>query len=198
MIFLPTYERISESNYMPIVYVTINKINGRKYLGKSVHGKPFYLGSGIAITNAIEKYGKSSFSRETLCVVQTKEEASRIEKHLSLAWDVANGPLWYNLKAGGEGGSVKGRRKTEEEKRNISLSKQGKPSWNKGLKGKNDPRCKLSEEWKINHSRKVTGKKRSEETKALMALKATGRTHTEETKLKMSVSAKTRRRKSNG
>ena len=45
---------------MPIVYVVTNTINGRKYVGKCRHKKPGYLGSGLAITHAINKYGKGN------------------------------------------------------------------------------------------------------------------------------------------
>ena len=135
---------------MAIVYVTTNKINGRKYLGKCVHKKPFYLGSGIALKNAISLYGKENFIKEIVKEVETIKEAAEIEKELSILWNVVDDPLWYNMKVGGDGGSAKGRPKSDEEKHKISQSKKGKPSWNKGI---SDERTKLSEETKRKISR---------------------------------------------
>ena len=41
------------------IYLTVNKINGKKYIGKHVTEDPYdsYLGSGIVLSNAIKKYG---------------------------------------------------------------------------------------------------------------------------------------------
>lgn len=105
---------------MAIVYVTTNKINGRKYLGKRVEVKPSYLGSGVALKLAVNKYGKHNFIRRTLCVVETKEEAARIEKHLSITWNVVDDRLWYNMKIGGEGGGARGGVRSPEHRRKIS------------------------------------------------------------------------------
>lgn len=46
------------------VYKTINKINGKMYIG-SHYGKlnDDYLGSGLLITRAIEKHGKQNFKK---------------------------------------------------------------------------------------------------------------------------------------
>lgn len=110
---------------MAIVYVTTNKINGRKYLGKYSGESSNYFGSGVAIKRALLKYGSHNFSRKTLCVVEL-QEASRIERELSISWNVVNDKLWYNMKIGGHGGwdhiSNAGRKHTPEQ--NLANSKR--------------------------------------------------------------------------
>jgi len=141
---------------MPIVYVTTNKINGKKYLGKSAHGRPGYLGSGIAIQNAIRKYGKENFSRETVAYSDSLIEVAKIERQLSLEWKVVESNNWYNLKIGGVGGSSPGAKRTEETKQRISRSKKGQIAWNKGLAG--TEKVKHREETKIKISQSNIGK----------------------------------------
>lgn len=142
-----------------IVYVTTNLINGRKYLGKRCHKKRGYLGSGIALNEAIKKYGKDNFHKVIIAEYSTLEEAAAEEKRLSILWDVVNSSEWYNVIPGGTGGSQKGRILSEETKKRISDAKKGTPSWNAGLKGKNDLRCKLSTEVRDKISRSNKGKK---------------------------------------
>ena len=48
-----------------VIYLTINKINGKKYLGKDVRNNPKYLGSGFDLKKAIEKYGVSPVHRRS-------------------------------------------------------------------------------------------------------------------------------------
>jgi hypothetical protein len=129
---------------MSIVYITKNKINNRKYLGKCVHDKPFYYGSGIALRHAIKKYGIQNFTKTIIHNGLTKKQAAKIEKQLSEKWNVVDSKIWYNLKPGGIGGSIKGRKSSDATKLKISLSKKGTPSWNKGLN--DDPRCKHKKE----------------------------------------------------
>ena len=120
---------------MAIVYVITNVVNGKKYLGKCVHNKSWYFGSGLAIRQAIEKYGKHNFIKEIIHEVPTIEEAAKIEFDLSVKFNVVADPMWYNLKYGGLGGSLRGRLVSEETRNRISISKKGMPSWNIGLAG---------------------------------------------------------------
>jgi hypothetical protein len=56
-----------------IVYKTINLVNNKFYIGKHTQNlDPYqfdgYYGSGSQIINAVKKYGKENFIRETLFV----------------------------------------------------------------------------------------------------------------------------------
>ena len=66
---------------MPIVYQTTNKINGNIYVGVHTGERRTYLGSGINLKRAIDKYGKENFSRETL-FEGTSEEV--LEKEMQI------------------------------------------------------------------------------------------------------------------
>ena len=124
-----------EKIIMAIVYVTTNLINGKKYLGKRVHDNPEYLGSGIALKLAIQKYGKQNFTKKIIAYFKTIQEASLEEKRLSLLWDVVNSKEWYNLIPGGTGGSRRGRKISETTRKKISMAKKGCSAWNRGLGG---------------------------------------------------------------
>lgn len=85
------------------IYKTTNKVNGKYYIGKH---KGFiedsYLGSGILIRQAIEKYGKNNFEKEELVFCRTEEEANYWETRI-ISLNIKN-PDCYNLAPGGEGG----------------------------------------------------------------------------------------------
>jgi len=65
-----------------IIYKTTNVTNGKIYIG--VHSteniEDGYLGSGTALLAAVEKYGHSSFKKDVLYKLQSREEALLIEK----------------------------------------------------------------------------------------------------------------------
>ncbi len=88
-----------------IVYRITNQINGKYYIG--VHTtkdlNDGYMGSGIAIKNAIDKYGVECFTKEILYDFDTIEEAYGMEKRL-VTIDIVRDRNSYNLHTGGKGG----------------------------------------------------------------------------------------------
>ena len=88
-----------------IVYKTTNLINGRWYIGvhKLSYRPETYYGSGDLILAAIEKHGRSNFSRETLHTYNTPEEAYTKEAEL-VTDEVVKDRMSYNIRLGGEGG----------------------------------------------------------------------------------------------
>lgn len=86
---------------MYYVYKTTNRLNGKFYIG--VHksddiGRDKYMGSGIALKKAIEKYGEVNFEREILFETKHKEKAYELEFKL-----VEIDEHTYNLNTGGNG-----------------------------------------------------------------------------------------------
>lgn len=75
-----------------IFYKTTNTKNGKFYYGvhKGTSGDS-YLGSGVAIREAIKKYGKSVFLRQDLAFFETKEAAYEFER-LVVSDDAINDP----------------------------------------------------------------------------------------------------------
>ena len=66
------------------IYETENLINGKKYIGKRCTDRSvfndYYLGSGINLNKAIEKYGKENFRKQILEICSSKKELSEKEK----------------------------------------------------------------------------------------------------------------------
>jgi group I intron endonuclease len=102
-----------------IIYKTVNKINGKIYVGKDSHNNPNYLGSGKYIMRAIKKYSKENFVKETIDLAESIEELNEKEKYWIKFYNckVPNG---YNFTDGGEG--VCGLRHSEETKKQMGVS----------------------------------------------------------------------------
>jgi len=85
-----------------LIYKTINTLNGKYYIGahatKNIDDD--YLGSGVALTRAIKKYGKQNFTKIILCLCDSREEMYLAEEKLVNHHDY----LSYNMRRGGKGG----------------------------------------------------------------------------------------------
>lgn len=91
---------------MYTVYKIININNNKYYIGVHKTDNPHdsYMGSGVAIKNAIRKYGKDSFVKEILLITEDKNEAYELEKQLTTDYVEST---TYNMKLGGVGGFTK-------------------------------------------------------------------------------------------
>ena len=89
------------------VYMIINNINNKKYIGKH-YGKinDSYLGSGDNIKKAIKKYGKENFSKVILYIAENEEDAFNKEKELIALNNATKDPMFYNIHEGGQGGNT--------------------------------------------------------------------------------------------
>lgn len=86
------------------IYITTNKVNGKRYLGMCAYHKAnqsSYLGSGIALKRAIKKYGRENFSREIIFIGETKECLSEKEIEFITEYNCVESPDWYNIASGG-------------------------------------------------------------------------------------------------
>ena len=162
-----------------IIYLTRNLVNNKIYIGKKcslLNLNTKYLGSGNEIKDAIKKYGAENFERIILYYCLSKEHAAEMEAMIVDEWFVKRKDT-YNIKPGGLGGSVKGRKHSEETKMKIS----------KSTKGVKKPKCFGEKISKIQIGRKFseeTRKKISESRKGKSTTK--GRKHSEESKQKIS------------
>ena len=105
-----------------VVYRITNMINGKKYIGKHSTTDVYdgYFGSGIAIKQAINKYGIDNFKKEIICYCNNEEELKEMEKyHIKKEGTFSNG---YNLTLGGEG--ILGYKHTEDSIRKASDSRK--------------------------------------------------------------------------
>jgi hypothetical protein len=103
---------------MPIIYKTINKINGKVYVGVHYTSKnDGYLGSGIKLLRAVNKYGSDNFERITLERCNNRNALKR-EVFWIKKLDALNPNSGYNLSGDGTG-----------------IYRKGIIPWNKGKTG---------------------------------------------------------------
>jgi len=171
------------------IYITTNKINGKKYVGKkkgTFNNK--YYGSGIVLSMAIEKYGKENFQIEILEICENLKVLNERE-----IFHISSIQPEYNIAKGGDGGDtlfnadekhkkeIQDRKKQtlsntwkslSEEKRKIwgeaiSQSKKGKSYNRPNYKHSDETKIKISESnkgwhdesWKINHKKAMEKRK---------------------------------------
>ena len=87
--------------------MTTNKITDMKYIGKH-YGElnDSYLGSGIILRRAIEKYGTDNFEKTILFISNNEEENCVKEKEFITLYNATTNPLFYNIHEGGAGGNT--------------------------------------------------------------------------------------------
>jgi hypothetical protein len=107
------------------IYLTINKVNDKKYIGMCTRSDNNYLGSGALLKKAIKKYGKENFERHILYETNNFEDLCEKEKQFIIDYDAVNNDEYYNIADGGHGGSPKTveniwNNRTIEERENIS------------------------------------------------------------------------------
>lgn len=86
-----------------IIYKTTNLVNGRIYIGQhwcDTDEFDGYLGSGVSLTNAIKRYGRNNFKRETLRVCDTQLQLDAWEMLYIKKFDSANKKIGYNILSG--------------------------------------------------------------------------------------------------
>lgn len=169
------------------IYKTTNTVTNEYYIGKheTKNLNDNYLGSGLRLRNAIEKYGKEKFVREIIEFCESKNELNEREiYHINLH---ISEEKCYNIALGGQGGCISlfpENPKYEEIKNKISRTKH------KTSDLIYERTTRLHEEKRIG----MYGKRHSEETKQKMRIsqkgKSIGRKLSIETKAKISKAQK--------
>jgi group I intron endonuclease len=90
---------------MPIIYITTNLINNKKYIGADKNNNPNYLGSGLKIKLAIKKYGKKCFKKEILEECDLNNLYVR-EVYWINYYNAVSSNKFYNISEGGKGGNM--------------------------------------------------------------------------------------------
>ena len=100
-----------EKDVYGFVYITTNHINGKKYIGQKRYDKAnkwkSYLGSGICLKRAINKYGSENFSKEIIENCKTKEYLDEREKYWIEYYNAVKSDEFYNIASGGDGGDTR-------------------------------------------------------------------------------------------
>lgn len=161
-----------------IIYKTINLVNGKIYIGQSIHNRPDYLGSGRLLINAIKKYGKTLFKKEILCECETRKELNEKEKYWIKKLNSRDSNIGYNLSVGGQNPGKRKNKMDQEWCNNISKGKMGSIPWNKGknysLSDETKKKLKGRPPW---NKGKIGKQKHSEETKIKMSAAHKGKNH---------------------
>jgi len=163
------------------IYKTTNLINNKIYIGKhKTSADDGYLGSGLILSYAVDKYGKENFKREI--IEYCSSDVGKREEYWIDKLNARNSKIGYNIAKGGIGGDnftnhpnkenirktfmgFLGKHHTEETKNKISKNNKGKK------------RKPLTEE-QIEKLRQInTGKKRSNETKQKIRESKIGNKH---------------------
>ena len=191
---------------MYYVYLILNKVNGKTYVGQRKSYKEWnndsYMGSGKLLRLAKKKHGIENFEKFLIQYCYSKEETDKAEKFWITEYR-NRGKAEYNIADGGQGGGFKGRHHSEETKIKISekckeafkseIVKQKLSKINKGKCFSDEHKKKISESLKG----KNKGKHRTDEQKRRMSEAQKGennpfygRQHSAETKKKISESNK--------
>lgn len=147
---------MSDERPIPLGYVyrITNKINGKTYVGcrylKNDRSWRDYLGSGVLVKQAVEKYGEDAFVKSLICYAFDKESLIQSElNHIKSEKNI--GKAEYNLFSGfGAGGDTFANLASEDRieiSRRMSIGvrrsfEDGRSTWNKGLSKDSDERLK--------------------------------------------------------
>lgn len=126
------------------VYLTTNNINGKKYIGQRKYDKEEkwkdYLGSGIILSRAIDKYGRENFSKEIIEECETKATLNDREMYWIEYYDAVNSDDFYNIAKGGDGGDTTAG--YSEEQKIVHSNNKSKALKGKINQGANNPSAK--------------------------------------------------------
>jgi hypothetical protein len=111
------------------VYRTTNTVTGRFYIGVHKTNNPLddYLGSGLALKEAIKKYGRKTFTKEVLFSFEHRDDAYAKEKELVTKVLIESGQV-YNIATGGVPSIDWGNRRKA-----TALRGEEHPQWGKKL-----------------------------------------------------------------
>lgn len=187
-----------------IVYKTTNLINGKFYIGQHKHENDNYLGSGLILKQAINKYGRKNFKRE---ILESGITSQKVLDEREIFWidhfDAVNSPNAYNIATGGLGGAgIEPYERTEDIRKSISEANKNKvnvvdndgnsfkvskddPRWLSGeLIAQSKGRLNTEEQKEKNRQTQLKRYQNPEERKKA-GMHMIGKNHSEETKNKM-------------
>jgi group I intron endonuclease len=89
-----------------IIYKTTNLVNGKIYIGKDTKNDSTYLGSGMLLHKAIQKYGLDFFNKEILEECNDQILLAEQEKYWIAKFNATDRKVGYNITDGGFGGDT--------------------------------------------------------------------------------------------
>lgn len=168
------------------VYIHINKINNKKYIGITSENNPnkrWKNGAGYKkqiFYNAIQKYGWNNFQHKILYQNLTETEAKQKEIELIAFYNTNNNLYGYNQTKGGDSLPEK----SIELKSKISQSLKKYYQTKAGIQQRKQISQKRKQYY-ATHDNPFKGKKHLEETKKIMSTKAKQRGANNKIKIQM-------------
>ena len=109
------------------VYQTTNWVNGKRYIGQRVFDSKgawrSYLGSGVILKQAIDKYGKDNFTKEIVDIAYSQGDLDLKEELWIHSLSATFSEDYYNISGGERADFLKDMMKRQD---NILLEKQKK------------------------------------------------------------------------
>jgi len=146
---------------MGYIYLDINQVNGKIYIGQHNGKNSSYLGSGTIFRRAIRKYGQENFTKVILeNNIEDADTLNKRETDWIALYDSTNPDIGYNLTKGG--GGTLGYEWSQEQRANKS--------------GENNPMYQkdVSPETRKRLSMSGTGIKRTPQWRERLSLSKTG------------------------
>lgn len=164
------------------VYMTTNKITGKKYIGKHTTNdlNDGYFGSNDELIEDIKLLGKEHFERIILDYAETDEELKQKESYHLRKNKVVERSDFYNNTYAASGGNPFKNWTQERYEKYIELQR-------KVQTGKK--RSRITRERISKNNVGFRGKRHTEETKRKISESMKGKTHSEETRKKLSKSS---------
>lgn len=96
------------------IYITTNKLNGKRYIGRKIYdgNHELYLGSSKLLLSDIKRYGASNFTREIIEECNSYDKLQIRELYWQLHYNVKEDPNFYNLTYATQGFDTSGTRFT--------------------------------------------------------------------------------------
>lgn len=162
------------------IYITIDHLENKVYVGQHKSNNAMYMGSGKIIRNIIKKR-KHLLEKRILGYCESKEELDLAEQECIKFYNAQNPIYGYNIANGGNT-SIMGLKHSLEAKKKIASASRNR-IW------KTESREKLQKA-NLGSNNPMFGKEVSEETRLKLSIACSGNphSHTEEAKTKISKS----------
>lgn len=188
------------------IYKITNQINGKIYIGKDELDRNEYMGSGVLIKRAIQKYGIEHFLKEIIEECHDRESLANREKFWISFYQTQDPAKGYNITSGGDGGDTmtnnpnldKIKIKISEKMKSRKLSTSHKAKLSQRMKGNSYGALNKGRPKSEAHKEKL--RQKTKEHIAQQTALGQSRSLTTEQKLKIAQQAKERwaRKKANG
>ena len=120
------------------IYMTINILNGKRYIGQHKSGKFVtkycYVGSGRYLLKSVNKYGLENFAVELIDIAYSQKELNLKEEYWIEYYNAVKDPMFYNISESSAGNTIAGL--SDEEKLIVHKNMSNSQKSNKNAHGK--------------------------------------------------------------